>query len=70
MLEITDDSFEKEVLKSKMPVLVDFWAPWCGPCRIVSPILEKLSKEYTTKLRFAKLNAFFCIHWRKGKRQP
>lgn len=56
MLELAKDNFEKEVLKSKLPVLVDFWAPWCGPCRIVSPALDKLSSEYTSKLRFAKLN--------------
>lgn len=56
MIELTKDSFESEVLKSRLPVLVDFWAPWCGPCRIVSPVLEKLSKEYTGKLKFAKLN--------------
>lgn len=56
MLDVTKDTFEKEVLKSSLPVLVDFWAPWCGPCRIVAPSLEKLSGEYTSKLRFAKLN--------------
>mgnify|MGYP001616799768 FL=1 len=56
MLDITNETFEKEVLKSSLPVLVDFWAPWCGPCRIISPILEKLSKEYTSKLKFAKMN--------------
>lgn len=56
MLDITKDSFEKEVLTNSLPVLVDFWAPWCGPCRIVGPVLEKLSKEYTNKLKFAKLN--------------
>ena len=55
MLDLTKDTFRSEISKS-MPVLVDFWAPWCGPCRIVSPILEKLSSEYSAKLKFAKLN--------------
>lgn len=56
MKELTKDNFEKEVLKSKLPVLVDFWAPWCGPCRLVGPVLDKISSEYTTKLVFSKLN--------------
>ena len=56
MLELTKETFDKEVLKNKLPILVDFWAPWCVPCRTVSPILEKLSSEYTNKLEFAKLN--------------
>ncbi|MBI2101252.1 thioredoxin [Candidatus Woesearchaeota archaeon] len=56
MLDLTKDTFEGEILKSGLPALVDFWAPWCGPCRIVSPVLEKLSSEYANKLKFAKLN--------------
>jgi thioredoxin 1 len=54
--DVTDNSWETEVLKSDMPVLVDFWAPWCGPCRMVSPIVEELADEYDGKVRFYKLN--------------
>ena len=56
MIDVTKETFDKEVLKNGFPVLVDFWAPWCGPCMIVGPILDKISKEYANKLRFAKLN--------------
>ena len=56
MLDVTKGTFEKEVLKNGKPVLVDFWAPWCVPCRIVGPVLDRLSKEYTSKLKFTKLN--------------
>jgi len=56
MKEVDKDNFQNEVLNNKLAVLVDFWAPWCGPCRIVSPVLEKLSNEYINKLVFAKLN--------------
>jgi thioredoxin 1 len=53
---VTDDSFETDVLKSSTPVLVDFWAEWCGPCRSIAPSLEDLSKEYAGKLEIVKVN--------------
>lgn len=54
--EVTDSNFDTEVLKSDKPVLVDFWAPWCGPCRMVAPIVDELSEEYDGKVKFVKLN--------------
>jgi len=56
VLEITEDNFKSEVLQSDIPVLVDFWAPWCGPCRIVGPIVEDLANEYAGKMKVGKLN--------------
>jgi thioredoxin 1 len=53
---ISDQDFQQMVLESDIPVVVDFWAPWCGPCRMVSPIVEELSREYGDKVRFLKLN--------------
>lgn len=54
--EVTDATFKSEVLESDLPVLVDFWAPWCGPCRQVSPIVDELSEDYAGKLKVVKLN--------------
>lgn len=53
---ITDENFDSEVLKSDTPVLVDFWAPWCGPCRLLEPVIEELSKEYEGKVKIGKVN--------------
>ncbi len=55
-MEFTDANFEAEVIKSDVPVLVDFWAPWCGPCRIVDPIVEEIAGEYDGRLKVGKLN--------------
>jgi thioredoxin 1 len=57
ILDVSESNFEKEVLNSKVPVVVDFWAAWCTPCRIFSPIIEEVSKEYGNKVKFCKLNA-------------
>ncbi len=53
---ITDDSFEQEVLKAEGPVLVDYWAEWCGPCKMIAPVLEEIAKEYQDKIKVTKLN--------------
>jgi thioredoxin 1 len=55
-INVTDDAFEKTVLQSEIPVIVDFWAPWCGPCKMVAPVLDKLAKEFSGKLVVAKVN--------------
>jgi thioredoxin 1 len=62
-IHVTDAAFEKTVLQSSLPVIVDFWAPWCGPCRMVAPILEKIAKEYAGKLIVGKVNTDENPEW-------
>ncbi len=56
IVETSDENFESDVLKSDIPVLVDFWAPWCGPCKAIGPVIEKLSEFYGEKVKFVKCN--------------
>ena len=56
IIEFTDKNFESEVLQSKTPVVVDFWAEWCGPCKAITPVLDELSEEYLNKVKFGKVN--------------
>ncbi len=55
-LQVTDASFKEEVLDSELPVLVDFWAPWCGPCRMVAPVVEEIAEQYKGQMKVVKVN--------------
>jgi len=59
LIEFTDDNFDTEVLKSNLPVLVDFWAEWCGPCKMIAPIVEEISSDYAGKIKVGKVNVDF-----------
>lgn len=54
--QVGDGNFEEEVIRSDLPVLIDFWAPWCGPCRTIAPVIEELARDYAGRLKIAKLN--------------
>ena len=56
IVHVTDDSFESDVLKSSQPVLIDYWAEWCGPCKMIAPVLDEIATEYAGRLKVAKLN--------------
>ena len=59
LIEFTDDNFDTEILKSNLPVLVDFWAEWCGPCKMIAPIVEEIAGDYAGKVKVGKVNVDF-----------
>jgi thioredoxin 1 len=63
VVELSSDTFKSEVLEAQMPVLVDFWAPWCGPCKMISPLVEEIAKEMHGKLKVGKLNVDQASVW-------
>ena len=63
MIELTDETFDREVLKASGPVVVDFYAPWCGPCKMIAPLLEHLAGEFSGTLKFAKFNVDDAPEW-------
>ncbi len=56
VVHVTDENFEKEILKSEIPAMVDFWADWCGPCKMIAPVIEELAEEFKGKIKIAKMN--------------
>ena len=56
VIDVSDQTFENEVIKSSLPVLLDLWAPWCGPCRMVAPVIDKLAEKYDGRIKFCRLN--------------
>ena len=63
VLSVTDEDFEREVLKADLPVLVDFWAEWCGPCRMISPVVDEIAQELQGRLKVVKVNADEAERW-------
>lgn len=65
VIDVSDKDFETEVLRSDVPVVVDFWATWCGPCRKLSPVIDEVADEYAGKVKFAKVNVEQCVETAK-----